>query len=838
MVEGTARKQPVRRRRIIDRPRLTTLLDESQGRIKMLVAPAGYGKTTLARQWLEGKLATWYTGTPASMDVAALAAGLKRAGADVVPGAGDALIDRISVTGKPQDEADLLAGMLADDLTDWPVGAWFVFDDYHVIAGTRPAERFVEALLVEAPVNMLLMSRQRPSWASSRRILYGEVCEIDRGALAMTDDEAHELLDKRGRHVGELMDLAQGWPAVLALASMSGATPPDLVAAPHLFSYFADEIYGRIDRRSRKTLCELALYDVEGRRLALQRLRPDAAERLVQAGVDSGLLTESDGQLEMHPLLRAFLLRKLESESPRELSRVVSRAADNLIRHELWDEAFELIQRFDQNSVLPTLIEASMERLLASGRSATLRAWVDAAPESAPTVRLASAELGLREGRFYESETLAVLAAHDLSDFPELAARASFVAGRAAHVASREEEAKTYYQQAALSAESPELIRRAEFGELQAAVELESDDVPERLRLLGSRKALDPEEQVILADRTLGAETRFGLPVNLARGQAARQLLSFVADPMTRTSFRNVFGYILASMAHFDEALELTAEQLDDAERYRLDFVVPYALIIKAIVGCGRHNYVSAEEFLDEADERARKAGDQTALHIAGAVRTRLYIAQSAFELALTHGVGLSGETTRSLGAELTACRALALAGTGRLDQSLALSKEALRSSIGTEAVINAHAAHAIVAMRLDDHDKAETHAELALHLTMQTGMVESFVCAYRGFPELMVLSLEHRSNHEYLTHILTLVGDAVPLGAGESSVSQPSILTLSPREKEVLSLLAQGLSNPEIGRVLFISPVTVKVHVRHIFEKLGVKSRAAAALRAAQLGR
>ena len=54
--------------------------------------------------------------------------------------------------------------------------------------------------------------------------------------------------------------------------------------------------------------------------------------------------------------------------------------------------------------------------------------------------------------------------------------------------------------------------------------------------------------------------------------------------------------------------------------------------------------------------------------------------------------------------------------------------------------------------------------------------------------------------------------------------------MALSPREKEVLSLLAQGMSNAAIGSELFISPVTVKVHVRHIFEKLGVKSRAAAA--------
>lgn len=837
MGEGTATKAPVRRRRIIERPRLTRLLDESQGRIKMLVAPAGYGKTTLARQWLEGKAASWYTATSASIDVAALAAGLKRACEQVVPGAGDALIDRIRVTGKPEEESDLLAAMLANDLANWPRSAWLVLDDYHAISGTRAAERFTEVLMLDAPFNVLLMTRRRPSWASSRRILYGEVFEMNRGELAMSLSEAHELLDGHETNVAELMDLAQGWPAVLSLAAMSGATPPDLIAAPHLFSFFADEIYQRIDRRSRRALCELALYDVEGRKLALQGLRPDAAERLVRIGVDNGLLTDLDHTLEMHPLLRSFLLHKLEGEGSQELSRVVARAARRLIDYELWDEAFGLIQHFGQRNLLPSLIDASMVRLLATGRTATLRAWVAAAPQDAPTVRLAGAELALREGRYYESEALAVLAARELESFPDLAARANLVAGRAAHVAGREEEATAYYRQTAAMAESPELLLKAEFGELQAAIELESSGVPERLRVLGSREPRSPEEQVILADRTIGAETRFGLPVSLARGRTAHQLLAFVPDPMTRTSFRNVFGYALAATAQFDEALALTEEQIDDAERYRLDFVIPYALIIKAMVGCGRRDYVTAEEFLDECDERALKAGDETALHTSRCVRIRLYISQGAFDLALSRGVVRETQTTPSLGGELNACRALALAGMDCFEHATALANEALASSIGVEAAINAHAAHAVVAIRQDRDAEVAVHAQQSLGVAVKTRMVESFVCACRGFPELVVRLLQDRSNHQDLADILTLVHDAVPLPSG-GAATQASVLTLSPREKEVLSLLAQGMSNPEIGRTLFISPVTVKVHVRHIFEKLGVRSRAEAAVRGAQLDR
>ena len=111
--------------------------------------------------------------------------------------------------------------------------------------------------------------------------------------------------------------------------------------------------------------------------------------------------------------------------------------------------------------------------------------------------------------------------------------------------------------------------------------------------------------------------------------------------------------------------------------------------------------------------------------------------------------------------------------------------------------------------------------------------MVESFVSAYRGHPEILVCLMEDVTAHDDVTQILTLVGDSGLLGDSVSPHRDHSIPTLTPREKEVLSLLAQGLSNRQIGETLFISLATAKAHVRNIYSKLDVRSRAAATLRA-----
>jgi DNA-binding NarL/FixJ family response regulator len=82
------------------------------------------------------------------------------------------------------------------------------------------------------------------------------------------------------------------------------------------------------------------------------------------------------------------------------------------------------------------------------------------------------------------------------------------------------------------------------------------------------------------------------------------------------------------------------------------------------------------------------------------------------------------------------------------------------------------------------------------------------------------------------------LIGEFAELAKQESAPPEPlAIPQLTPRESEVLKLVARSLNNREIGSRLFITENTVKNHVRNILEKLQVHSRLEAAAFAVRYG-
>ncbi|MFC4068927.1 response regulator [Actinoplanes subglobosus] len=93
-------------------------------------------------------------------------------------------------------------------------------------------------------------------------------------------------------------------------------------------------------------------------------------------------------------------------------------------------------------------------------------------------------------------------------------------------------------------------------------------------------------------------------------------------------------------------------------------------------------------------------------------------------------------------------------------------------------------------------------------------------------------------SGNAYLSPKVTRqVLDRLPAAPTGPDRDREKIEALSGREREVLVLLAQGLSNAEIGQQLFVSEGTVKTHVYRLFTKLGCENRVQAALLAQRAG-
>jgi len=81
--------------------------------------------------------------------------------------------------------------------------------------------------------------------------------------------------------------------------------------------------------------------------------------------------------------------------------------------------------------------------------------------------------------------------------------------------------------------------------------------------------------------------------------------------------------------------------------------------------------------------------------------------------------------------------------------------------------------------------------------------------------------------------HVLLVAGEGAPIALRVRG----GLDLLSARETEVLRLVAQGHSNPEIAKQLFLGEATVKTHLLHAFEKLEVSDRTRAVTKAMELG-
>jgi ATP/maltotriose-dependent transcriptional regulator MalT len=103
---------------------------------------------------------------------------------------------------------------------------------------------------------------------------------------------------------------------------------------------------------------------------------------------------------------------------------------------------------------------------------------------------------------------------------------------------------------------------------------------------------------------------------------------------------------------------------------------------------------------------------------------------------------------------------------------------------------------------------------------------------AFRGGWHLARFEVNQAERNDRVAEVPVVVGEAFVLNE-----TKLTALGITPRELEILGLIAKGLSNREIAEKLFVSENTVKTHSSRLFDKLSAKRRTQAVLMAKEMG-
>jgi LuxR family maltose regulon positive regulatory protein len=869
-------------------------------KLTLISAPAGYGKSTLLSEWAASCAYPlgWVTLEAGDNDIERFityllsgvqAAGVSSNSVEVALGARFSLLPL---------SLDVMMAILVNQLPMTVERLVIVLDDYHHI-DNQDIHNFISALLDHLPPNihLIISTRTEPALQLARLRAKDQLNEITANDLRFTLEEARAFFEQvkglrlTSEQIFELEARTEGWVTGLQLASLSlkdHEHPAELIetlAGTHryILDYLMQEVFSDLPPWLQTFMLRISI---------LERLSPELCDTVVgelDGHGDSGMLNRSKEILEFidtsnlfivpldsqrqwyrfHPLFADFLRDRVRTQSAGELSDLHRRAADWYEQHDLLSEAVEHCLAGGDVERAADLVQIQTRDLLARGEITTLNRWMGLLPDE-----VVQAHTRLALARAWALLMRAPLTFYDTID--------TLIQQIATSFGIQPQDVLS-----ALAESEPGSERRAALGEftmLQAFAQRDTRQVERTIKLFKAALQYLPESELLLRGFSLAglASTyvRAGAikPAEEAFSQAAQIALSagsifgYVSSTDWQATMQAEQGQLTLATATYRKAIEVLSSQgkrplplsghvyvgfarvllewndLEGALEYvqiglqvgglvgDIDALLKgYVIQARTLQALGKEQ--EAQQAIQEAERYALKTQNTGCVHEAQAWKAYLALVagnvQEAQRWAARRGFGSSKvqlEGTVDEIEQLTYARLLMVEGMA--SEALAIFETLINAQeqIGRmHALIESLSLQALCLRAMRRMDKALQVLARALMLAEPEGFARVFI--EEGPPMAALLRLAGTQGHspEYVRRLLEAFG--------EPHIHHETILEpLSERELEVLSQMAEGLTNAEIASKMIIAQSTVKTHINRIYSKLGVSTRTQAIARARQL--
>ena len=870
---------PVSSRFEVPRQAILEQVHASGGRIVLVHAPAGFGKTTLMTQLraaysAQGVATIWLALDEGDNDVSRFLAGFAAA-LEGIQGPSTA------PRGRPVQNADV-ALWIMDRIAavDGPV--MIFFDDMEALHNpivTALVGRGLES--VPPNVRIVIGSRIRPDIGLARLRSRGILLEVDVNALRFSEPEAQDFLTQRRgmalspEQVGHLLGRTEGWAAALWLASLALERRRDPAAFLAEFSgsnaaiaaYLAEDVLAALPENLRDFVLRCSVLD---------ELSPALCDAVCGIGNSRELLYQLerrnlfiqpvDGQrtlFRFHGLFRDFLGTQLAQQSAAAVPALHVAACRAYLSAGRPIPAIQHALRGGAMEIALQLLYEHVDALLGQGRLRLVGEWLRDLPAAElarhPRLKLIYAWcVTFTRG---PEEALLLIAGLDVASLPEDSATSlSALRPMLLAMTDRIEEAHRLGLEALVRISPAARFARAMLCQALAQTSIILGAHEDARRFIDEAREVQRE-----ADNTFGialAESAKAL-LDLMGGRLkqAAACMGAVAPADRGSAGAERIGNAVAAIQLAEILYE--SNQCEAAQRLLFanapliqEVSLPDALItahvIQSRIADERGDYDRALDALNELETNGYRLGVARAVASARLERTRLYLAhgdaaEASAQLTLAEGaLPWAKLASRWYIANDTLTPDIArlrwMIRTGEAESAAPLLRDQLADAELQHRARRALKLRILLAEAL--HASGERKLGLrtlarAQHIAQPEGFLRTFL-EEGPVVQAMLREIGLRRHEDAADMAPRSIGadnskipEGTPTDGAEAMLDDP----LTHKELQVLSMVAQGCRNTTMAERLFISESTVRTHLRNINLKLHAANRTEASVIARRLG-